>query len=117
MSKGLLVIAVAAGAMSLAGCAESPESIAPAYVSTVTYQNWTCEQLGEEEARLNQAYMAAAQQQHNARTNDTWGVVLLGLPTASLSGENIAPQIANLKGQLTAVHQSQTLRNCRTGGR
>lgn len=93
-------------------CAESPESIAPAYVSTIIYQNWTCQQLGEEEGRLDSAYANAAQQQRNARTNDTWGVVFLGLPTASLSGENIAPQVANLKGQIDAVHQSQTIKSC-----
>lgn len=109
MRKVFLIFGMAAIAY---GCAERPESIAPSYVSTVTYQNWTCQQLGEEEQRLNAAYVTAAQQQRDARTNDTWGVALIGLPTASLSGENIAPQIANLKGQLNAVHQSETLKNC-----
>jgi hypothetical protein len=103
----------AAVAAILAGCAATPESIAPAYVSEVTYQNWSCQQLSEETMRLNAAYQVAAQEQHHARTNDTVGVLLLGLPVASLSGGNVAPQVASLKGNQAAVERAMTLKNCR----
>ncbi len=95
-----------------AGCAKSPESIAPAYISTVNYQSWSCAQLAEEQGRLNQALAEASTQQRNARTNDTIGVIFIGLPVSSLSGDNIAPQIANLKGQIVAVQQAASLKNC-----
>lgn len=106
------IVFVSAIALAVAGCATRPENIQPAYVTTVTYQTWTCQQLGEEDARLNAAYATAAVAQNHARSNDTVGVLLLGLPVASLSGENIAPQIASLKGQQDAVHQTEILKNC-----
>ncbi len=109
MRKVALVLGVA---LVLAGCAKSPESIAPAYVSAVTYQNWSCAQLSDEGRRLDQALAEASTQQRNARTNDTIGVILLGLPVSSLSGDNIAPQIASLKGQMVAVQQAAGVKRC-----
>jgi hypothetical protein len=58
-----------------------------------------------ESARLNQALARASTQQEQARGNDTVGVILLGLPVSSLSGDNIAPEIARLKGELEAIHR------------
>lgn len=100
-------------AFIVAGCAKSPESIAPAYVSQLNYQNLTCQQLAEENARLTQALAVASKQQQNARTNDTVGVILLGLPVSSLSGDNIAPQIADEKGQIEAIRQRQLAMGCK----
>jgi hypothetical protein len=105
------IAAVAATAIS-AGCAKAPESIAPAYVSTVPYSTWSCKQLGEEAQRIDAAYATAATQQKQARGNDIAGVILIGLPVSSLSGDNIAPQIAQLKGEQEAVHKSMIAKNC-----
>ena len=92
-------LTVAAVALLGCACAKSPESISPSYISDVGYQSWSCQQLGEEQQRLGQALAVASQQQEKARTNDTVGVILLGLPVSSLSGDNIAPEIARLKGE------------------
>jgi len=98
---------------ALAGaCAPTPESIAPAYVSEVPYRTYTCEQLGEEQARLNQALATASAQQNNARSNDTVGIILIGLPVGSMSGQSIAPQISLYKGQLEAVHRASIRNSC-----
>jgi len=99
-------------ALLLAGCAKSPESIAPAYVSPINYQNLDCGQLAQEDARITHAYANAAKQQNNARTNDTVGVLLLGLPVSSLSGDNIAPEIARLKGEQDAVRRQRLEKRC-----
>jgi hypothetical protein len=96
----------------LCGCAKSAESIAPAYVSHVQYQGYTCQQLADERAHIGQALSTASQQQDNARTNDTVGVLLIGLPVSSLSGDNIAPQIAQLKGEDEAVRRASLAKNC-----
>jgi len=87
-----------------AACAPTPESIQPAYISEVPYQSWSCQQLGEETQRLNAALATASHQQSTARSNDIAGVVLLGLPVASMSGQSIAPQIARYKGEQEAVN-------------
>jgi hypothetical protein len=105
-------VAAVAACGVLAACAASPESIAPSYVSTVVYQNWSCQQLAEEEGRLHAAYVTAAGEQSDARTTDTVGILLLGLPVGSMTGENVAPQVASVKGQTDAVHQAETLKNC-----
>lgn len=110
MSKSILpAVAVCA---CLAACAKSPESIAPEYISPVAYQGYTCKQLAEEQARVASALSLASQQQDNARTNDTVGVILIGLPVSSLSGDNIAPQVAKLKGEGEAIHKAGLQKNC-----
>ncbi len=96
----------------LVGCAPTPESIQPAYVSEVPYRSWTCDQLGEENVRLNQALSTASVAQSNARTNDTVGIILIGLPVGSMSGQSIAPQIALYKGQMEAVHRASIRNSC-----
>lgn len=104
--------AVVAALLILGGCAKRPESISASYVSENAYQHYTCAQLSEEGRRLDSAYLLAAKQQENARTNDTVGVILLGLPVSSLSGDNIAPEIARLKGERQAVHGASNTKGC-----
>jgi hypothetical protein len=101
-----------AAMLAASACAPTPESIAPAYVSEVPYQSFTCEQLGEEQARLNQALATASGQQNSARSNDVAGIILLGLPVGSMSGQSIAPQIALYKGQVEAVHRASIRKSC-----
>ena len=98
----------------LSGCAKAPESIAPSYVSEVPYQSYTCLQLGQERARLEQAYTVTAKAQNDARTGDAWGVFLIGMPTSSLSGGNVASEVASLKGQMTAVDKTIITKGCQT---
>ena len=100
------------GVLLLAACAAKPESIQPAYVSPVTYDAWTCPQLGQESARVESALATASKQQQAARDHDVAGVIFLGLPTGSMSGEAIAPEVARLKGSKEAIQQSMTLKNC-----
>lgn len=96
----------------LTGCAAPPESIAPAYVSPVPYQNYTCKQLGEESQRLDSAYATVATEQNKARSDDTLGVIFIGLPVSSMSGENVAPQVAQIKGQQQTVQQMMIAKSC-----
>ena len=96
------------------GCAKAPESIAPSYVSEVGYLHWDCSQLAEEDARLHSALSQASIQQENARTNDTVGIILIGLPVSSLSGDNIAPEIARLKGEREAIRKASIRKVCQT---
>ena len=96
----------------LAGCAARPESIQPSYVSPVTYDAYSCPQLSQEAARVESALATASKQQSDARTHDTVGVLLIGMPTGSMSGEAIAPEVARLKGTKDAIQQEMTLKNC-----
>lgn len=107
-------VAALAAVSTLAACAKAPESIAPSYVSEIPYQSYTCAQLGQEKARLEQAYTVTAKAQNDARTGDAWGVFLIGMPTSSLSGGNVAAEVASLKGQMVAVDKTIITKNCQT---
>jgi hypothetical protein len=106
-----VAMAVAFAAV-VSACAKSPESIAPAYVSELTYQHLTCDQMGQEMLRLTQALATASTAQEQARSGDIAGVILLGLPVSTLSGANIAPEIARLKGEQEAIQRAALTRNC-----
>ncbi|MCG6122059.1 MAG: hypothetical protein MEP57_05055 [Microvirga sp.] len=110
--KSFAIVFCAAG-LALAACAKHPDSIAPSYVSEVGYQSWSCAQLGEETQRLSSALAAASTRQEQARSNDVMGVILIGLPVSSLSGDNIAPEIARLKGEQEAVRKARISKDCR----
>jgi orotate phosphoribosyltransferase-like protein len=99
-------------ALTLTACAKKPESISASYISERNYLTLDCSSLSEEDSRLSSAYSTAATQQNNARTNDIVGVALLGLPVSSLSGDNIAPEIARLKGEREAVGRARSKRGC-----
>ena len=101
--------------VSLGGCAKSPESIAPAYVSPLQYSQLDCKQLSQESARIEQALSQVSEQQRNARTNDTVGVILLGLPVSSLSGGNVSDQVAKVKGEQETLRKVMIEKKC-TGG-
>jgi hypothetical protein len=100
------------GFLLVVGCAARPESIAPAYISEMTYKDWTCEELAQERLRLAAALSTACDAQRQARDNDTVGVILIGLPVSSLSGSNMAAEIARLKGELQALQKMATLKDC-----
>ena len=61
---------------------------------------------------LSTALAQASTQQEQARTNDTVGVILLGLPVSSMSGDNIAPEVARLKGETEAVRKAMITKGC-----
>jgi hypothetical protein len=98
--------------MFAVACAPAPESIQAAYVSEIPYRSWSCDQLGEESLRLNEALATSSVAQSSARTNDTVGILLIGLPVGSMSGQSIAPQIALYKGQIEAVRRASIRNSC-----
>jgi hypothetical protein len=110
MKRLALVLSLAA--VTVAACAQKPESIAPAYVSPMTFVQHDCQQLAEEARRIDAALVTASAQQNKARSNDTVGVIFLGLPVSTLSGSNVADQIASLKGQKQTLEQTQISKRC-----
>jgi hypothetical protein len=105
----------AAACLIASGCAKSPESIAPSYVSPMVYQKFECDQLAEESQRVEAALTQVSAQQRQARSDDTVGVILLGLPVSSMSGGNVADQVAALKGQQQTLRQVITINRCVSG--
>ncbi len=106
------VTSIFALALMVAGCAASPESIAPSYVSPISYNNFSCADLAAESARVDAALVQASSQQEQAHGNDVVGVLLIGVPVSTLSGTNIAPQVASLKGQQDAIRLAAVQKHC-----
>lgn len=88
MNKMLLSIA---GILIITGCAKRPEDIQPVAMS------------GNFDCQTERALLADLErQQRNARTGDTIGVLLVGIPVSSLSGSDLETQIAVAKGKVQA---------------
>lgn len=112
-SKANLLKAASLGALLfLSSCAAPPESIAPSYISEMSYMNYTCAQLAQEQNRLVSALSTASDAQRSARAGDIAGVIFLGFPTATLSGGNMAAEVGRLKGELQALQKAAILKGC-----
>mgnify|MGYP003657766112 CR=1 FL=1 len=78
----------------------------------MTYNAYECDQLAAEQQRVEAALVQVSAQQRQARSNDTVGVILLGLPVSSLSGGNVADQVARHKGEQQTLRQVMTEKRC-----
>lgn len=105
----------AIGLLTLAGCATAPEYVTSSYVSPMLYRNWTCEQMAEEGHRLLAAYQTVAAKQNQAVWGDAFGVVMIGLPISSMTGNNVAPEVARVKGEHEALMKAAREKGCNTG--
>jgi hypothetical protein len=108
--KKILLLAALAGLVG--GCAAPPEAIAPSYVSPNQYSNLSCKEMADEAQRVDAALAQASSQQEQAHGSDVVGVLLVGVPVSTLSGTNVAPQVANLKGQKDALHLAMLNKHC-----
>lgn len=109
---------VAAGcAVVLAGCASKSEDVAPTYVSPLTYQSFTCPQIGEEAQRVSAQAAQVAGVQDSNHTKDivatTVGVLIVWPALFLNHGDNqTTAQLALLKGQMDALQQESIRKNC-----
>jgi hypothetical protein len=75
--------------MATGGCASSAADIAPAYVSPVAYQSFTCEQLALEAQSISTRAATLSGAQDKQRTNDrlaTAAAVVIFWPAAFFVG-------------------------------
>jgi hypothetical protein len=102
----------------LAGCASHSEDIAPAYVSSVGYAGFDCQQLAMEGQRISSAAAVAAGAQDAKRSHDNLvtavSVVTLFWPAMLLADGDgqTAAELAQLKGQMRALQMAATERQC-----
>lgn len=99
MSKVQVFIAAI---LAFSACAEQPSSIAPVPIGDV-YSNISCSkarQLYQQEVARVPALISAQKQ---AVAGDAVGVLLIGVPVSSLSGDDLEGEIAATKGKLIAL--------------
>lgn len=110
------MIAALAAAM-LAGCASRASDVPAAYVSPLTYDGYTCNQLREEATRVSARAIAATGAQNQRASNDavaTGVSLILFWPAAFLvRGDGVqAAELARLKGEMDAIEQVSIRKNC-----
>ena len=111
MSKNKLVLGGLIAAL-LASCASLPQNISAASIDETPYQGWSCARVGAERARVDDDLALASYAQRRARRFDTIGVVLVGLPVASIFGAGHGREIAELKGQQIALRRRSNAATC-----
>ena len=102
----------------VSGCATGADDIAPSYISPVTYESYTCEQLAEEAQAVSARAAQAAGAQNKARTNDavmtTVGVVVFWPSLFLIKGNGPqAAEVARLKGEMEAIQTASIRKKCR----
>jgi hypothetical protein len=101
----------------MAGCAQQPKDIAPSYVSPLLYENLTCEQLVVEGQRVSARAAEVTGTQQQKASNDAVamgvGLVLFWPALFFIKGDTqTAGEVARLKGEMDAIQQAATARNC-----
>lgn len=86
----------------LAACAQSPSSIAPAAMGNA-YAGVACHQAHAELTAERGNLAALEEKQRGAVAGDAIGVFLIGVPVSSLTGGNVAGDIAASKGKVMAL--------------
>jgi hypothetical protein len=102
---------------ALAGCASSSGDIAPAYVSPVAFQGYTCPQLAQEAQAVSARAAMLSGAQDSKRTNDTiatTAAVIIFWPAAFLVGgdKQTAAELGQMKGQMVAIEQASVPKKC-----
>lgn len=108
--KPLVVVLVAGLAVS--ACAKNPDNIAAVNVGQNEYRGYSCSQLKETQLKYNQALANLSADQKSAQAGDVFGVILLGLPLASMGGADRETQIAVTKGHLQSIELEMARKSC-----
>lgn len=103
---------VVCASLSLAACAQRPDGIKAALMSEEPYKGMNCSQLAEKSIELNTRLNNDVAQQRRTANNDLTGVLVIGLPLGTMSGDDVASEIALLKGEVNALHRVGIAKRC-----
>ena len=111
------ILFVTATSVFLAGCAQKSTDITASYVSPVTYQSYSCNQLSQEAQRVSQRVQTSVAAQDKKAGNDTAMTavsLVLFWPAAFMikgDGDN-SSELARLKGEMDAIEQANIQKRC-----
>ncbi len=118
MSVVLRAMAVSFSGVLLANCATPAKEIQPSYISPLVYENYTCEQLGAEAARLSVRASEIIGVQNKKAKGDAvaMGVGLIVFwPALFLmkgKGGSTEAEVGRLKGEMEAVEKTSIVKEC-----
>lgn len=108
MKKTLLIVSF----IFISACAKAPADIAAVNIDEGQYNRNSCSQLKKKELAQNQELEKLSAKQNAAKKADAWGVFLIGLPTATMSGNDQETAIAVTKGKIQAIETQKLRKNC-----
>jgi hypothetical protein len=113
-----LILVAAAVSTTLGACATAPQNIAPAYVSPLTYDAYSCSMIAQEAERVSARAAALTGQQQKASNNDkalvAVGIVLFWPALFFVNGnKGTEAELANMKGAMDAIQQAAIKKNCK----
>lgn len=94
-------------------CAKQADQIPAADIGPNTYMGASCSQLNTTKLQLGQNLETLTAAQKSAASGDAVGVLLLGLPLSSMSGNDKETDIAITKGKIQAVETARLQKRCR----
>jgi len=110
--------AIVGASLMVSACATSPSKISAAYVSPMKYQNHDCQQIGIEQASIEQRTNVLYHSLKKRNTSDKWmmgvGLVVAWPALLFLKGNNGAQnsEYAQLKGDYEALRTSSVAKKC-----
>ena len=107
----LACIAVLAAAIG--GCAKDASEVGTTYVSPITYQSYSCEQLGEEAQRVSAAAAQAAGVQDQTVAMGVGLIVIWPVLFLTKGNDEKTTEVARLKGEMDAIEQEAIAKHCR----
>lgn len=100
----------------LGACASHPNDIAAQYVSPMTYANYTCDQLREENARVTSRVVEMTAAQRRRANSDTAafavGMVLFAPALLFMMNGDQKDELGRLKGEFDAIQSAGTQKQC-----
>jgi hypothetical protein len=96
----------------LVACAKAPERIAAVPMPDEPYRSMQCSQLEGERYRSGLTLSTLTKAQTNASTGDAIGVILIGVPTSSLTGYDRETELAVEKGRMAAIERAIAAQGC-----
>lgn len=101
----------------LAGCAANSKDITAQYVSPISYQNYSCQQIGAEAERVSARASELAGIQDSKATNDQVamgvGLILFWPSLLFIKGDGqTAAELGRLKGEFDTLQQVSIQKNC-----
>jgi hypothetical protein len=111
------LLSAIASTLLLANCASKSSEVAASYVSPMTYQSYTCQQLAAEAQSVSAkaAELTGAQDQKRTQDQIATGVAIVVFwPAAFLVGGDgqVAAQLAQMKGHMSAIEQASIQKKC-----
>jgi len=110
------IFSVLISVVFISGCSKSAKDISPTYVSPLTYQQYSCNQIRQELTRVHRKVLEISGQQDKTANKDaialTVGLVLFWPALFFMIGGEKKHELGRLKGEYEALEKTAIEKEC-----